>query len=220
MKKIFLILTILIIITGCTKSKSNDPIISQKENIVKEEIIPKYEDHNPVKVAFYDDKKNIITAYNCSFVQYKDIAWLSIFPSNDSVINYTTLKDTWTRYKEQYNEINYKFGINIKYELKNGEKINLNILKPSDNASIFEYIQIYLYDGYNAKTSWYDHLEDNEITDETVFTSIKLTGSTYIDDIISPITLTVFTYDGLDDFDENSNYIGNSKYTITLENIN
>ena len=211
MKKIFFILTTLIIITGCTKIKSNDPIISQKENTIKEETISKYEDHNPVKVAFYDDKKNIITAYNCSFVQYKDIAWLSIFPSNDSVINYTTLKDTWARYKEQYNGINYKFGINIKYELKNGAKINLNILKPSDNASIF---------GYIAKTSWYDHLEDDEITDETVFTSIKLTGSTYIDDIISPITLTVFTYDGLDDFDENSNYIGNSKYTITLENIN
>ena len=60
MKKIFLILTILIIITGCTKSKSNDPIISQKENSVKEEIIPKYEDHNPVKVAFYDDKKTLL----------------------------------------------------------------------------------------------------------------------------------------------------------------
>ena len=220
MKKIIILSLILLIITGCTKNKLNNNKIQKQDNNVKEEVLPKYEDKNPVKIAFYDDNKNIITNYKCSFIQYKDIAWINIFPSNDGAINYTTLKDTWARYKSQYNEINYKFGINIKYELKNGEKINLNILKPSDNASIFGYVQIYLYDGYNAKTSWYDHLEDDEITSETVFTSIKLTGSTYIDEIISPITLTIFTYDGLDDFDDNSNYIGNSKYTITLENTN
>ena len=37
--------------------------------------------------------------------------------------------------------------------------------------------------------------------------------------ISSPITLTVFTYDE-DDFDKDNNYIGKSKYTITINTQN
>ena len=38
-------------------------------------------------------------------------------------------------------------------------------------------------------------------------------------DITSPIKFTVFTYNGLEDFDENNNYRGNSKYEININLI-
>lgn len=220
MKKIMILVIAICIfcMTSCTNKKNieeNQEVIEEPQ--IEEEV---YTDNNPVKVAFYDDNNNIIINYQCKWTQYKDMLWINIFPTNDESIAYTNLKDTWNRYKSTYDDINYKFGINISYTLKKGEKTNLTILKPSDNASIFNYIQIYLYDGYNATTSWYDHIEDNEVTDSTVFTSIKLTASTYIDEILSPLSLTVFTYDSMDDFDENMNYIGKSKYTISIEKTN
>ena len=46
-------------------------------------------------------------------------------------------------------------------------------------------------------------------------TSIKLTASVYVDEVISPIKLSVFTYDQ-DDFDDSGNYRGNSIYTINV----
>lgn len=219
MKKIIILALSIFLITGCT-TKDKNKMITEDNDKDKIEETNKYEDNNPVKVGFYDYNNYLITdSFKSRWDIYTDMVWINIFPTNEPSIYYTNLKDTWDRYKDNYNNINYKFGINISYTLKNGETTNLTLLKPSDNSSIFNYIQIYLYDGYNATTSWYSHIEDNQVTDNTVLTSIKLTASTYIDEIESPIILTVFTYDGLDDFDENNNYIGNSKHTIMIEKI-
>ena len=50
----------------------------------------------------------------------------------------------------------------------------------------------------------------------TIISSIKLTGGSGIEYVESDIFLTVFTYDFYD-FDENNNYIGNSKFTAIIK---
>lgn len=217
MKKYTIILLLLTILCGCSnKDLKEKEEVKEKQPTVE---IDTYKDENNVPLGFYY-KNNLLTTHECAWNQYKDITWIDILPTNDTPLTENKTKKLWNTYWENYKDKNYKFGIEISYTLNSGEKVDLTLLKPSDNASIFNYIQIYLYDGYNATTSWYDHLEDHEITDNTVFTSIKLTGSTYIDQVTSPITLSVFTYDTQDDFDPKTNkYRGNSKYTIKINKI-
>ena len=70
-------------------------------------------------------------------------------------------------------------------------------------------------DVHQADGAFYSHLEMSDVKDNTIYSSIKLTGIETAN-IESPITLTVFTYDGDEDFDSDGNYRGNSKYTITI----
>ena len=78
-------------------------------------------------------------------------------------------------------------------------------------------MQIYLYDDVNQKDgAWYSHITEEEYNDNSILTSIKLTGSTFTNEITSDIILTVFTYDE-DDFDENNQYRGISKDKITIK---
>ena len=91
-------------------------------------------------------------------------------------------------------------------------------MKP--NTYAFEpYFYTYIYDDINQPDyTFYSHLEENDINDETIFSSIKI----FLRDpsnITTPIDFTVFTYDDLEDFDENNNYRGNSKYEININLI-
>ena len=54
-----------------------------------------------------------------------------------------------------------------------------------------------------------------EFNENTLVTAIKIQSSYSIDQIASKITLTVFTYDTEDDF-ENNEYRGNSKYSMDI----
>ena len=75
---------------------------------------------------------------------------------------------------------------------------------------------VYLYDDIHQTGSWYSHIEDNAMNEDTILTTIKITTSTKINNVTSDIYLTVFTYNGEEDFDENGNYRGNSTYTTTI----
>ena len=78
-------------------------------------------------------------------------------------------------------------------------------------------LQCYLYDDINLKpTDRYYHITDETFNDNTICSSIKLVGDVNSNDIVSDVTLTVYTYDGIQDFDENGKYRGNSKYEIKL----
>ena len=77
------------------------------------------------------------------------------------------------------------------------------------------YLYVYLYDDINQQDgAWYSHVEESQVNENTIFSSIKLYQVT--DNFSSPIKLTVFTYKSDDDFDTNGNYRGNSSYTINL----
>ena len=74
----------------------------------------------------------------------------------------------------------------------------------------------YLYDDYaNQNKSFYSHIENNKMNDNTLFTAFKMQMSYSWFDIDSKIQFSVFTYDDNDDFKDNE-YRGNSIYTINI----
>lgn len=109
---------------------------------------------------------------------------------------------------------NAKIGIRLQFTLENGETIDQMILKPSDAAGFYEYLEVYLYDDVH-QSGWYSHLEDKDMTDGTIITSAKLTAGEKIAQV-GDIVLTAFVYTGEDCFDADGNYIGLVSNTITV----
>ena len=214
-------------LVGCSSSKKtnqtkqNDNIKTTSEE--KEEIKEKYIDNNPIKLGIYmyynsnTDRKRL-NEYTTDWILNVDLCSLEIFYTNEDNIPGDKIKNLWTEYKNKYENIEkYKIGYNIDFDTKNNGHINKNILRPIDTEEIYSYMQIYLYDDINQKDeAWYSHITDEEYNENSILSSIKLTGSTLTNEITSDITLTVFTYDE-DDFDENHQYRGNSKETITIK---
>ena len=225
MKKILIITCLLLTLTSC--SYKTQPINKKdnKKNItsnVKEEIKDTYIDNNPITLGIYMYTNSSTPRYKTN--EYKnnwklnvDICSLEIFYTNEDQIPGTNFKNLWNNYYQNYTDINsYKIGYLIEFNTKNEGKIKKYIKSPQDTDSIYKYIQLYLYDDIHQDGGWYSHITENEYNNDSILTSIKLTGSTYIDEITSDISLTAFTYDD-DDFDENGEYRGISKQTVIIK---
>lgn len=225
MKKILIITCMLLTLTSC--SYKTQPINKKdnKKNItsnVKEEIKNTYIDNNPITLGIYMYTNSSTPRYKTN--EYKnnwelnvDICSLEIFYTNEDQIPGTNFKNLWNNYYQNYTDINsYKIGYLIEFNTANEGKIKKYIKSPQDTDSIYKYIQIYLYDDIHQDGGWYSHITENEYNNDSILTSIKLTGSTYIDEITSDISLTAFTYDD-DDFDENGEYRGISKQTVIIK---
>ena len=225
MKKILIITCLLLTLTSCTneiqprKTKSNNDNITTN---VKEEIKDTYIDNNPITLGIYMYTNSSTPRYKTS--EYKnnwelnvDICSLEIFYTNEDQIPGTNFKNLWNNYYQNYTDIDsYKIGYLIEFNTANEGKIKKYIKSPQDTDSIYKYIQVYLYDDIHQDGGWYSHITENEYNNDSILTSIKLTGSTYIDEITSDISLTAFTYDD-DDFDENGEYRGISKQTVIIK---
>lgn len=218
-KKLLICFIVIITLTGCSLSekKENKP---QKEKIYEEtekDYVDPYLDDNPIILGLYQNNngtRNLITSYTSPLTIYQDIASFEVYYTKEAIIT-GSQKNLWNQYYQTYQDIDsYKIGYHIKFETTSGT-IEKNLLMPSDVESFFDYIQVYLYDDINQNSGWYSHITQAEVTDTTTLTSIKLTASTKIDKVTSPIILTVFTYNS-DDFDENNHYRGNSSYQITI----
>ena len=225
-KKIFLIILCSILLVACTtkqeKTKPKESITDNKEEQIKE-IKPEYIDNNPINIGIYMyynsyTNRKRLTEYQTTWTLNVDLCSLEIFYTNENEIPGTNIKSLWNDYKNKYENIdNYKIGYNIIFDTKNKGQINKNILTPNDTWEIYDYLQIYLYDDIHQEDgAWYSHITNEEYNNNTILSSIKLTGSTLTDEITSDIKLTAFTYDE-DDFDEQNNYRGKSKDTITIK---
>ena len=140
----------------------------------------------------------------------------SLKQANEKEISGGRLKDVWHSKYQNYTDISgYKIGYHLKFETVDGV-VEQTILKPSDGDYVYKYIQVYLYDDVNQEASFYSHIEDKDMTENTMLTTIKLFTSTKIADVISPIELTVFTYNGEEDFKDGM-YRGNSKFTTIIK---
>lgn len=107
-----------------------------------------------------------------------------------------------------------KIGIRLQFTLQSGEKVDKMILKPSDAASFYEYLEVYLYDDVH-QSGWYSHLEDEDMVEGTMITSVKLTSGEKIAEV-GDIVLTAFVYHDNGCFDADGNYIGLVSDTITV----
>ena len=218
-KKVIVILIAIALLAGCSKKDTKQKNIKKqdKTEVIEEKIT--YKDNNSMPIGIYQDNNKLVrlTEYTANFNIDQDIAVFQIFPSNEENIPYTN--KFGNMFYEKWSSLvnNHKIGFNLKYTSTDGTNISHNILEPAATMAYGNYLQIYLYDDYyHRNDSWYSHIENNEYNNDTLFTSIKITGGTDVNKINSPITLTVFTYDTSDDFDENKEYRGNSKYSIKI----
>lgn len=202
----------------------NDKKTIQKNTMKKNENDIKSKNNNPInKIGLYkyygkSKDRELITEYNDFWEYHKDISSFEVYYTNEPFINNDWLPETFDEYKNNYSNIdNYRIGYQINFLTKDKE-INKTILSPKDTEEFYDYLEIYLYDDYHRERGvWYSHTTEDEFNENTLLTSIKLTAGKLINDISSDITLSVFTYD-YDDFDNEGNYQGNSKYTIIVKN--
>ena len=212
MKKI-LIISSLLLLTACS-NQSNSPknIDLDKQLDIS---INTYQDNNPITIGLYEDE-HLIKDYHVKLTNMKDITVFNIYYTNQDPLENNYIKYNWNKYYKNYENIDkYKIGFIISFEAE-GKLYKEQILTPDCEYIFAPYLYVYLYDDINQPNgSWYSHLLPEEVTDKTIFSSIKLFMANKATDISSPITLTVFTYDE-DDFDSSNNYIGKSKYTTTI----
>ena len=219
MKKLLIPILIILLICGCTKETKKEEVIKKEkkeEPVVVEET---YKDLNNTPIGIYKLNGNTLTkltSIDKHLNVEEDIGVFQIYPSNEDVINLNTNYGE-SFYNEYIKYPNIKIGFNIKYETSNGVT-SYNILSPDNTFDHWEHLMNYLYDDYaNRYSSFYSHIESNQVNENTLYTSIKLQAS-YSCSEITNIKLTVFTYDTEDDFLDNE-YRGNSKYTMNI-NIN
>lgn len=217
MKKILLVLVVLLLFCGCTKKEE---VKEKPKEEKKEEVIEKdtYKDENKTPIGFYKVQGNTltkITKVNVTPVVEQDMGVFQIYPSNED--NLTIDKGFGLAFYDEWNKYNnIKLGYNIKFSLADGRNISYNIFSPENTFDQWEYLMTYLYDDYNNfGKGFYSHIEKEQFTENTLMTSIKIQSSYSVDQINSKISLTVFTYDSEDDF-ENNEYRGNSSYTMDI----
>lgn len=181
------------------------------ENVLDNEI--------PIGLYTIQNGKMVLTdTWHCDWSRDSIFGIFYTIASNEDIISYSNYKTTFNEYWSKYNTNGYKIGYNIKFSLDTGEVIEKRILEPQDTPELFNHIQFYLYDDitYMPGRSYY-HMRQREMTEETMLTSVKLVGYKETKGVNGPIELTVFTYNGDEDFDnETGKYLGNSKFTMKI----
>ena len=218
MYKKIIILVMCFLCLGCAKKQEK-----KIKKVSKPEIKDVYKDENNMPIGLYQIKsygvlqrvKDITSVFDPD----TDIAFVQVYPSNEEQIKLDNGfgEDFYKKWQEYNKDNNHKLGFNVKYKIVGNKEISFNIYDPDTAMTKLENILVYLYDDYtNRNESWYDHIKQEELDKYPYITAIKLTANGKIGEVISDVDLTVFTYDSDDDFDENKNYRGNSKYTITI----
>lgn len=228
MKKIKLLLILLLVFSCTSCTKKDEDLDIPIELLDKDDIIDEvYVDDSNIPLSFFlyfnTNYNNQGNSISLPWIPGIDITVLTILPTNDTNVPGFYMQDLFPSYWNKLeNTSNYKLGFNLSFDTTEGQ-INCNILKPSDRMKeLIDYIIIFLYDDVNAiRNSWYDHLEDDEVFDNTVFSSIKIYANDKINNITSPIKLTVFAYDDDNDFDpKTGNYRGKSYKEIIINKSN
>lgn len=216
---LFLILT-LFIIFGCSINKNggneNTMVVPEEtDDILPPE--PLYVDENPVTVAFYQNGK-LVSDINAPFNNKTDITVVDVYFTNEENVGSSNTKRNFNKYAASYQDVSkYKIGFIVSFSVGD-DSFSKIITSPKDTYSLSPYIYVYLYDDvHQPDGAWYSHVTEDDVNDETIYSSIKLYGAWDADKITTPISLTVFTYDTEDDFDDYGTYRGNSKYSITIK---
>ena len=147
----------------------------------------------------------------------KDIDCFEIFSSQQPRLTGTSFSSMWKQvWAEHEGTEGAKIGFHIAFSLSNGQYISEQLLKPSDSLSFFDYLEIYMYDDIHQTPGvWYTHLEDKDITENTIISSIKLTSGSKISEV-GDITLTAFLYQGDQCFDAEGQYLGSVLERISI----
>lgn len=157
----------------------------------------------------------LVTEFSGSRTPKTDIDCFEVFASDAGLIEGSSFKSMWNQvWNSHEGGENAKIGFHIDLFLDNGEVISKTLLKPSDCDEFFEYLEVYMYDDIH-QTGWYSHLEDKDMGDGTIISSVKLHCGERISEV-GDIILTAFIYNGDDCFDSNGNYIGQVSASVYI----
>jgi len=222
MKKI-VILFLILLLCGCQNTE--DLKKGESSNVLVEDNLPTYIDENPVKISLYVDNAagGLDIAgeeFRDTWRQKRDIVILSSIFSEEEVIKSDYFQNIWKNAAEKYkNYQDYKTQWYISFKLVDGTEIKQIVKHPDDVAYFYDYLEVYMYDSVNPEIgTWYTHLTGDDMNENTIMTTMKLTAGSRYEEIEGEITVKVYTYDSLDDFDESGNYRGNSMSAIKVYN--
>lgn len=177
---------------------------------------------NKIPIGLYTKQNGKMVLTKEIYCDWSMESVFSIFyaiASNDEEISGTNFKSIFNDYwSKNVTDSKYKIGYSIKYSLDNGEVVDENIMTPTEAEGQFSKLQFYLYDDVTDMGNRpYYHMREYEMTENTMITSVKICGDKETPEINGPIELTVFTYNGDEDFStENGKYLGNSKFTTKI----
>lgn len=215
-----------IIITNKQKGKDNykenvEIYTPSEEKIEIEEKEPEYKDDNNVPISLYieqGDELVKITEYSCDWSPENVLNLFYAIPSEEDSISSYNFDSMWKEKIAAYpNGDKCRIGYQVSFKYNDGQTYTYNLKCPDDTYFTFPKVMTYLYDDVNlVPGKAYYHITQDVMYDYTIASSIKLVGDVDSDKIDGPITLTAFCFDSEDDFDEDGNYRGNSKYSITI----
>lgn len=215
--------TILINRNKNVDKNNNENIEIENTEIEIEETIeePKYKDENQVPISLYieqGDQLVKISEYSCDWSPENVLNLFYAIPSTEESISAYNFDSMWKEKIAQYpNGDKCRIGYQVSFKYEDGNTYTYNLKCPDDTYFTFPKVMTYLYDDVNLVPGKpYYHITQDVMYDYTIASSIKLVGDVDSDKIDGPITLTAFCFDSEDDFDEEGNYRGNSKYTITI----
>jgi len=183
-----------------------EPTAEQLEELEETEtVIP---EGAPDIINFYiaesgsNNRELLEDTYTVAWTRGTDIATFNPLYLEQERIEGTSVRDIWEQILPDYpNSEGYKIGYELTFSTTDGEENTYSILSPKDTEEFFDYIEIYLYDGYHIEPgARYSHILESEVNDETILTSIKVTPGANINDV-SSIKLKTFVYSSDDDFD-------------------
>ena len=214
MKKILLLFSISFILIGCSNNDEVNVIVNDNNNIepIKEEKI----EEEKIDIGMYlytGSGRDLIDNYETDFILNQDLVSIEVYNTTISSLSNAKQKDLWYQYYDQYKSLNPKIAYHIKFSTTDSGIIDKTIYSPSDTEDIYDYMQIYLYDDINQEdNTFYIHISEDEFNDNTILSSIKLTGSTKTDNINSDIELGAFMYTDIN----TDSYDTNNKYSVII----
>jgi hypothetical protein len=216
MKKLLIPLFIILLLVGCGKQDAKKKENEEPEYIVVEDG-KQYKDDNKVKVGLYKNNKLIDHDYYTTFKDKNILIMWNIFYTDNETVENDSVKNNYMRYYNTYENIDdYKTGFYVSFYV--GDKLyEKTVLNCDVEFDLTPYMYIYLYDDVNRKPDdIFIHITPDVENENTIYSSIKLYNEQQSDEITSPVTLSVFTYNGEDDFDSDGYYRGDSIYTVTI----
>lgn len=202
---VMLVLLLAFIGTGCSKMISQEgetkPLAGEEiEGVIGAEEEPgdaPADEPAALPIGLYiktgSDKRVLQTQVQAEYRVGKDLVVLSAFLSEEASISGGTFGKVWNSYKDKLPEAAlYKIAYRLSYTLASGDKVEQIIEGPTDTETNRNYIETYIYDDVH-QDGWYSHLLDSHVRQETIVTSIKLTGGPDVDQV-GDIEVEAFLY--------------------------
>ncbi|MBE7058593.1 MAG: hypothetical protein E7387_05785 [Ruminococcaceae bacterium] len=156
---------------------------------------PTTEPGMPDKLGLYiaeNGERTFVDKFSSKWAEGQNIDCFEVLASDEESLSgkFGELwESTWNNFS---NTKNVKIGYKLEIHLFSGETFSFDIKNPKDAMQYKEYIEVYLYDDIHV-SGWYSHLEEDDMKDETIMTSIKLTATPKQNEI-NKIHLTAYFY--------------------------